>query len=131
MFLPVTRLVRAASRGRGPHHPPPHLLFLELQPGVGKGCEQREVLLGEGGVAKTLGGGGGGGAGAEGRGGGGAGRGLAACCFDGLEITIVITLLILIPALHLGAPAVCQAGAGPEQPVRSALFAKPPDRGGN
>lgn len=38
---------------------------------------------------------------------------MAAWCFDGLEITIVITLLILIPALRLGAPGVCQAGAGP------------------
>lgn len=38
---------------------------------------------------------------------------MAAWCFEGLEITIVITLLILILALCLGAPEVCLAGAGP------------------
>lgn len=114
MFLPVTRLVRwfALHLGGGvPINPPPHLLFLKLQPGVGKGCKQREVLLGEGGVAKP-GGGLGAGLGAESRGARG-GQALTAWCFDGLEITIVITLLILIPALRLGAPAACQEGAGP------------------
>lgn len=32
MFLPVTGLLGAGFRGRGPHHPP-HLLFLEVQMG--------------------------------------------------------------------------------------------------
>lgn len=53
------------------------------------------------------------GLGAESRGAAeGGGQALTAWCFDGLEITIVITLLILIPALRLGAPALCQEGAG-------------------
>ena len=73
---------------------------------------------------------------------GGGGRRSAAWCFDGLEITIVIRLLILIPGSVSGAPAACPPLVGPlcslggmnaqhpltDQPV---LLANPFDRGKN
>lgn len=97
--------------GGGPRHPPSPPVIVPGAPGGGGGREEQPggcgVLPGGGSSAQTLGGWGCGGCVPMGE-----GWGFAAWCFDGRIITIVITLLIPVPALCRSI-CFCQAPARP------------------